>query len=134
MLVDMVKTLSPRLHAFLLDLYDLLTKPTPESSLTITPNSAFLKLGLQNVLVRELVVFLEVAPEDFSAVADFLAIPFVTSPHFQHEMLRIFMTLPIILAPKLLIAVWHGAAVRLLMSFLVLSNIWISIAHRMMKR
>jgi hypothetical protein len=121
-IVDVVKALSPCFQTFFLEDDQLGAEATPKAGLTIATDATIFELCLQIVIIRKLMIPLQVILKTLSAVthlgtgAAFRSL-LITSPCLQVIMLRIFMPLPVVLAPKGLAAGQEGAAIRPLVTF-----------------
>jgi len=124
-IVDVIKALSPCFQTFLLEDDQLGAEATPKAGLTIATDATVFELCLQIVIIRKLVVPLQVVLKTLSAVTHlgtgtaFRSL-LITSPCLQVIMLRIFMSLPVVLTTKGLVAGQEGAAIRPLVTFHVL--------------
>tara|TARA_R110002060_G_scaffold2894_9_gene4699 strand:- start:1893 stop:2291 length:399 start_codon:yes stop_codon:yes gene_type:complete len=117
MVVNMIKPLRPSIQTFLLQINELLTETTPESSLTVAANPTAIKLLLDFFIFGDLVLLLEMVLEGLTTVANFgTSSSFgtfrVAAPGFQVEVLRVFVALPIIFAAEVFVAGQECAAIR----------------------
>lgn len=125
----MVETLSSGLEAPSTCLHNGLAEATPEPAFTVAPDSTIIKPAVNLGWVRYSVVFGHMCPELLATVtglpATFIWIDstwFAAFPQLELAMLAVLVTLPVILAAESFWTLWKSAAVRLLVSFLVLSR------------
>jgi hypothetical protein len=84
-------------------------EPTPEAGLTVATNATGIELGLQDLGIRDNMTFPQMLFEGLSAVTHlgtgtafyFLC---VAAPSLEMEMLRVFVSFPIILAAESFVA------------------------------
>lgn len=123
----MVKTLSSGLEAPSTCLHNGLAEAAPEPAFTVAPNSTVIKPAVNLGWVRYSMIFEHMSPELLATVTGlpttFIWVDFTwfaALPQLELAMLAILVTLPVILAAESFWALWKSAAVRLLVSFLVL--------------
>jgi hypothetical protein len=115
--INMVEALGPSIDSPLLQLNQTVTETAPKARLAVATNSTVVKLGLDGVWIKHhLMRFYKMLLESLSAITHLGACAafkslFVASPSLEVKVLRIFMTLPIILAAKGLVAGQEGAAI-----------------------
>jgi ATP-dependent protease HslVU (ClpYQ) ATPase subunit len=109
--INVVEALSPSFQALLLEINELSTEPTPEAALTIATNATGIDLSLQDIGIRDLMIFLQMILENQSTVTHLgtgNAFNFelcVAAPSLDMEMLRVFVSFPIILTVESFAAV-----------------------------
>lgn len=106
--------IGPALHR-----HELFAEATPEGVRAVATPSVLFQISLQQCAVSDFVFFLQVCLEVFSTAEDGLTVV-IASPYFNLTMLVGLMSLPVILAAKCLVTPVPSAAVRLLVSFIVL--------------
>lgn len=123
----MVEALSSSFQAPSTCLYNGLAEAAPEPALAVATDSAIIKLVFYLDRVCYSMVFRYVCLELLATMtglpANFIWVEsawFVALPQLELAMLAVLVTLPVVLAAKSFWALWKSAAVRLLVSFLVL--------------
>jgi hypothetical protein len=115
--IDMVESFSPGFHALLCEINELGAEATPETALTIATNATGFDLILQDLRIRNIMGFLQMLLKALSTVPylgagtafDLLRI---AEPRLEMEVLRVFVSFPIILAAESFVASREGAAIR----------------------
>jgi len=96
--------------------------------LAVATNSTGVKLGLEeSVIIRYLMRLYQMITESLTAVTHLGACAafrslLIAPPSFQVKVLRVFVTLPVVLAAKYFVTGQEGAAVRPLVTLHVFSN------------
>jgi hypothetical protein len=129
-IIDVVKPLAVRRAALARRFDRLLAETAPEARLKVAAHAAVGKFLVEDGVVAEVVVPLEVGFEGLSTVADFAAFWLLravghllgASPDFELEVLAVLVSLPVVLAAELLVALGKGASVGLRVPFLVLPS------------
>jgi hypothetical protein len=115
--VDVVEAFSPGIQPLLREINELGTEATPEARLTIAANVTVVDLGLYELIIRDVMVFLQMVLEALSAVTNLgagtaLKLLYIAAPRLEMKMLGVFMSFPIILAAECFVAGQECAAVR----------------------
>jgi hypothetical protein len=106
--------------------HELLTEATPEGVCAVAAPSIFFQSSLQQRAVGDLVLLLQVGLEVFPTAENRVAVV-VASPNFDRAMLIGLVPFPVVLAAKCLVTEVPSAAVRLLVSLVVLPKCSVSI-------
>jgi hypothetical protein len=115
--VDVVEAFSPSIHTLLRKINELGTEATPEAGLTVAANATVFDLGLYDLSIRDVMIFLQMVLEALSAVTHLGAgtafkLLCIAAPCLEMEVLRVFVSLPIILAAKGFVTGQECAAIR----------------------
>ena len=126
-IVNVIESLVPSLAPLFVQLYDLLTKPTPEPRLPVSPDLMSFELLANVIFVANFMPILEVSLEllspvkDLGTLLDSIGARLMTPPCFDLTMLRIFVSFPVVLTAKGLETTFESAAIRTSMTLLMLS-------------
>ena len=122
MIINVITSLHPAIHAIFSDGLDTLAKATPVMTITVTTKPAFLELLFQVGIASLSVLSDEMVFEALATVANFRASIVLTRPRFELEMLTAFMPFPVVLGAEFLLTTFERATVGFLMTLPMFSS------------